>query len=290
MKYYSAVVKKNLSIGGADAIEVYVPELTTEYKDTAEDTVEVPLNLNALNLDEENDLSNATKIETSANFIAYPSNGTGSAKSGSVIVPDIGDNVLVYYMDNDTSQLYYKIGSKKNEQTTGEDIKQPTMTEFASLSDGEGAREKVKVVHKTKSEQGLAFSEGEIEGAILKNRKSHLKMHSDKMVELISEDAGADALGIRADIENGKIEIYNGSGTIFITSDGTNFTVEVTGNGTVKAPQGLKIDAPTTTFTGDVQVDGGIHSDGDTVAGSVSLKSHTHNGVQAGGSNTGGPN
>ena len=45
----------------------------------------------------------------------------------------------------------------------------------------------------------------------------------------------------------------------------------------VQAGESVTIDTPLTTMTGNLQVDGGIHSDGDTVAGSVSLLGHPHN-------------
>lgn len=54
-------------------------------------------------------------------------------------------------------------------------------------------------------------------------------------------------------------------------------------------------DVNSTTLTGNlavngnVQVDGNIHSNGDTVAGSISLKSHRHGGVQSGKSSSGAP-
>ncbi len=37
------------------------------------------------------------------------------------------------------------------------------------------------------------------------------------------------------------------------------------------------------------QIEGEIHATGDVKAGNISLQEHTHNGVQSGGSNTGGP-
>ena len=43
------------------------------------------------------------------------------------------------------------------------------------------------------------------------------------------------------------------------------------------------------TVNGSVQVDGNIHSDGDTVAGSISLQKHKHGGVMGGNSTTGAP-
>ena len=48
------------------------------------------------------------------------------------------------------------------------------------------------------------------------------------------------------------------------------------GHAVVTLPAGFRVESPLSTFTGDVQVDGGIHSDGDTVADKTSLKSHDH--------------
>ena len=64
---------------------------------------------------------------------------------------------------------------------------------------------------------------------------------------------------------------------------GGNASVEVTGSATLKAAS-VTIDTPTAHFTGNVNVDG------DVTAGSVSLKNHTHNGVDPGSGNSGTPN
>lgn len=64
---------------------------------------------------------------------------------------------------------------------------------------------------------------------------------------------------------------------------GGNASVEVTGSATLKAAS-VTIDTPTAHFTGNVNVDG------DVKAGSVSLKNHTHNGVDPGNGNSGTPN
>lgn len=64
---------------------------------------------------------------------------------------------------------------------------------------------------------------------------------------------------------------------------GGNASVEVTGSATLKAAS-VTIDTPTAHFTGNVNVDG------DVKAGSVSLKNHTHNGVDPGSGNSGTPN
>jgi hypothetical protein len=71
---------------------------------------------------------------------------------------------------------------------------------------------------------------------------------------------------------------------------------------TIKSPNTITIDAPGVEFTGWVHTAGDIDSDADmtatgTVTGAtdvkaatISLKTHTHGGVQSGGSNTGAPN
>lgn len=63
-----------------------------------------------------------------------------------------------------------------------------------------------------------------------------------------------------------------------------------TGHMTLKAMGSVTVDAQSVRMTGDVQIDGSLHTDGDTVAGSVSLKEHTHGGVATGGGNTSNPN
>ena len=45
----------------------------------------------------------------------------------------------------------------------------------------------------------------------------------------------------------------------------------------------------TVLITGDLQVNGNIHADGDIVAGSISLQNHRHGGVKGGSDSTGAP-
>lgn len=60
------------------------------------------------------------------------------------------------------------------------------------------------------------------------------------------------------------------------------------GSATIDAPGGITINGPLA-VTGDVTVDGGIEASDDVTGGGVSLKSHRHSGVQAGGAQTGAP-
>ena len=77
-------------------------------------------------------------------------------------------------------------------------------------------------------------------------------------------------------------------------------TIETDSSVTIKAKSSVVIDSPETTINGHLTVknglsatggaEGGIAVAGDIVADTVSLKSHTHSGVQPGSGNTGAPN
>lgn len=83
-----------------------------------------------------------------------------------------------------------------------------------------------------------------------------IKRNTDKAVHIHVEQAGGAAV---LDIApNGAITVHTGQ-TLTVSADG-----------------GATITAPT------VQVNGDVHVSGDVVAGSVSLKNHTHGGVQGG--------
>lgn len=65
--------------------------------------------------------------------------------------------------------------------------------------------------------------------------------------------------------------------------------IRLTGDGIeIMAPGGVTIEGPVD-ITGDVSVTGTITATEDVIADGISLKSHTHSGVQSGGSSTGGP-
>jgi phage baseplate assembly protein gpV len=80
-----------------------------------------------------------------------------------------------------------------------------------------------------------------------------------------------------ANISSNSVQLRNNAGAAFI---------EINASGEIKLKSGSKIilDAPLVEMTGDLNVAG------DSLAGTISLKTHTHSGVQNGGGNTGAPN
>lgn len=102
-----------------------------------------------------------------------------------------------------------------------------------------------------------------------------------------------------AGVERASVSI-DPSGNIAIQADGTT-SLNSTGAVTVTAPS-LTVDAPSSTFTGAVTIEGHLTfeagatgtgavavSSGDVTADGKSLKTHIHSGVTAGGANTGAP-
>lgn len=80
-----------------------------------------------------------------------------------------------------------------------------------------------------------------------------------------------------ADAEN--LSIQYGSGSIKITPSGDVL---------IDSPN-VTVKCPTTTFNGDIQLNGSMAASGNVSAGGISLQSHKHGGVQGGPSKTGGP-
>jgi hypothetical protein len=80
-----------------------------------------------------------------------------------------------------------------------------------------------------------------------------------------------------ANISNSSVQLRNNDGSTFIEIDGS-------GNITLKSATLITLDSPLVQMTGDLNVAG------DSLAGTISLQTHTHSGVQTGGGNTGAPN
>ncbi len=91
-------------------------------------------------------------------------------------------------------------------------------------------------------------------------------------------------------------------GVANVTIHGDNTTINATATtintetAEVNASDSITVNSPTTTFNGDVEIDGNMHStgtvtgDADVIANGTSGHGHTHGGVMPGGANTAPPN
>jgi hypothetical protein len=110
-------------------------------------------------------------------------------------------------------------------------------------------------------------------------------------------------------VQSDAIELRTESRSDYISLQGNNININISGTATVNASKAI-VNCPTNQINGNVtisgatviqgglavsggsgaSVSGDLKTTGDVVAGSVSLKSHTHKGVQTGNGNTGSPN
>jgi hypothetical protein len=88
-----------------------------------------------------------------------------------------------------------------------------------------------------------------------------------------------------ADTQNLVVRLDQASVTI--APDGT-ITITTNSTASITAPSGLTINADVA-INGSVTVSGTIDAQGDVTGAGISLSTHTHPGVQSGGSNTGAP-
>lgn len=83
--------------------------------------------------------------------------------------------------------------------------------------------------------------------------------------------------------DKGCIAIRNSEGDLRITLNPKTKEIRVI------TPTKISCETPLVEMSGNLNVKGAIHSDGDTTAGAISLKNHVHGGVQGGSSKTGKP-
>ena len=85
-----------------------------------------------------------------------------------------------------------------------------------------------------------------------------------------------------------EITVFN-DGTI-ISYDENNSKLYINCKNQIEiVAQSIKIDCPKTQITGDINIKGKLDASEDVTASGISLKSHSHSKVKAGGDKTGGP-
>ncbi len=299
---WNGIVKENIYDEDLkqDSISVFIPMLQSEYKDTQRDVNTQGMSPTITNMcsEEGAEFTASSKIEETVNFIAYPKYGSGGqGGSGSVIVPDIGDTVTVERIDN-SDTFYYTNGAKKTE-FTNESINNMDSIESSNTEDGDivrnkasnpnaSQRQEVKVVHQTKSDQSLSFTEtvGKV-ATLLKNQAMQLKMLSGSFIELVTNNGAAGSKGFRASMD--KVEIFNGSGDSVFSSTATDLKIKIANDMSIEGTT-LTIDT-----TGVISIEGSAVNitncdvtvtSGDVIADGISLKTHTHTG-DSGGSTSG---
>lgn len=163
-------------------------------------------------------------------------------------------------------------------------------------------RATIKLINSKTKTQSLQIGllAGEIKGNIEHMEPYGFTSHPNPGAEAIALFFGGDrsngVVVVAADkryrllnLQQGEVAIYDDQGQkVVLTRDGIvvntpqTLTATCGGDVTIKAPK-ITLDAP------DIYATGNIHASGDVKACNISLNSHTHSGVESGGSSTGGP-
>lgn len=168
-------------------------------------------------------------------------------------------------------------------------------------------RATVKLVNSATKTQSLQIGllAGELKGGIEHMEPygftSHPHVGAEGIAVFFGGDRSNGVVIVTADkryrllnLADGEVALYDDQGQqIVLKRSGIvvktpkTLTAECGGDVSVTAPK-VNITA-NLSVTGNVTVNGEIQASGDVKAGSISLNSHTHTGVETGSSNTGGP-
>ena len=252
-----------------DSIEVFVPAFTPEYKEGQKKPTETSFSIILLNQDIENPIEiKDGKVDVSNTFVAYPLEHAGSSEHGSLMIPNVGDEVLVTYLNNDKSQLYYKQGSKKVEGEKLDKNPKTLKTDF------------VKKVKPNPAEKGKYRDNNSDETleATVDNRAGYKVIYKSKSGgAIICDDNSGQVIVMQGDtnvILKGSEIVIQSPATVIMKTDNIHVeasqmdifsNIDIEGNVKIK---------------GNLDVDGDISTTGNVIEGSgVCLGLHTHPGV-----------
>lgn len=189
--FYTAIVVSNSDDSMTGIIEVYVPVIMAKQKkNDATPIKKVTRNqFNLLNDDiDEKSVSSVNTVQMNT-IPAYP-HAYRSEKHGIQIIPEVGDEVLVYFKDDNYSIAYYQYA---NAYKKGNSFDYGSLIDDSLNSQSPEKYVDHKILLKTKSDHILAFNDTEdSNGVILKAGGKH-KVHltttdTDSSVKIETEN------------------------------------------------------------------------------------------------------
>lgn len=210
--YYDAVVTSDSDSKGENRIKVYIPSLMQKFKTNTETSNKKSLSI-SFKTDLQTDLSSSTtltkEIMESNSIIAYPSLQNGSSKNGSAITPEVGDNVSVFFMNDDWSQCFYM--DSMSPYVSGVKL------DYSSLME-DTASPKHKVLYKSRKNNLIAINDADgKESVMLKSvgNKVHISSAGD-FIDLFTHSG----FQIKIDDKNKKISLTTAGGQSLTIDDG----------------------------------------------------------------------
>lgn len=218
--FYEGIVVDNSSPDDSDRIEVQSVRLSQKFG-TAFTNKNTDINIGEIeNMDVNVKLDASAKVKVKTTFTAYPLNFAGSQTNGRNLYPENGDTVFLTFLDDDETQLYYILGSKKIERQAKD--KNPTSMKIDFL-DVIGTptgdipskdRRFFKVLFKTLANNSLTFIDRLKDFGILLRSKANF-IH-------IAQNGSSNHIHMKTG-GNYFVKIDEKAGTITIKTAGGNF-------------------------------------------------------------------
>ena len=206
-------------------IEVFCPKLMSKQRPDTDTDKDITVSNSAKNCLENNyeTLTDGKSVKTKETKTAYPFLMNGSSSHGTMVIPEVGDLVLVTMLDNDPSQMYY-IGSPYKVGTKMSDI--GTIIEDSSNFSDPKNYTKMKVLIKTVGGNFIAVNDNNNAHSILIKSSNGSSTHrlkfsnspSDKSVEFTTGNNHI----FRLDDTNKKITLQSTNGNKLVIDDNTN--------------------------------------------------------------------
>jgi hypothetical protein len=246
--FYEAVVVDNVSPDDSDRIEVQCLRLSQKFgtafheKGTEVSPVGIP------NMDKNTTFDQQpAKVNIKTTFTCYPLGFAGSQTNGKNIYPEIGDRVFITFLDDDMTQLYYILGSKKIEQKAKDENPTSLKIDFldvVGIPTGDipsSDRHFFKVLFKTLANNSLTFIDRAKDlGILLRNKSNFISMFNNATKNEIHLKTGGN-YSVKIDEKNGVISIVTANGNFVKLIDEGN-EIKIHSNGVLNIDAGSTIN------------------------------------------------
>jgi len=276
--FYEGIVVENSSPDDSDRIEVQSVRLSQKFK-TAFTDKNTEINIGELeNMDVNVKLGASAKVKVKTTFTAYPLDFAGSQTNGRNLYPEIGDTVFLTFLDDDETQLYYMLGSKKIERQAKD--KNPTslkidFLDVIGIPTGDipsKDRRFFKVIFKTLANNSLTFIDRLKDfGILLRSKANFIHIAQNDSANHIHMKTGGNFF-VKIDEKAGIITIKTAAGNFINLVDEGN-TINISSNNVINltSTNNINLTSKNINLTAEVAIN--LNSDVDINIGAKNISS-----------------
>jgi hypothetical protein len=271
--FYAAIVVDNKDV--KSRIKVFVPRLMSTIKpeNAAEYETKIVLNRFENKISNDAEILSELGITEADTIIAYPLLYNYSATNGQKMVPEVGDLVLVTFLNDDYSQSYYICGSPYIQKEKYDLDYKEFIEDKDNNSEKPESSPKQKVLYKSKGDSIIAMDDNDNSKSVIIKANNHhkvkLERNSDKDEINIKTGNNND---ITLNDKERNIKVTTTDGHVAIMDD-ANKSVSITtaGGHQIKADDIIPSVNITTTAGHEIMMNDAISTVSITTAGGHSI-------------------